>query len=99
MRAWLKGGLIGIAAALVLMIISVVFNLDFLQGFLAKISFWFSAPFTYLYQLLGLAGTGENYGLLVIFIFFGLVLELFVLGAIIGLIIGKIKSKSLPENN
>ena len=92
MKSWLKGGLIGLAIAIFLMIISIVFNISFLQDFLAKISFIFSVPFVYLFQFLGLAGTGENYGLVVIFIFFGLILELFIFGAIIGWIVGKIKS-------
>lgn len=99
MRAWLKGGLIGIGFSVIFMIVAIIFNANFLGDFLAKISFWFSSPFVYLFQMLGLDKTGENYGLIVIFIFLGLALEFFILGSLIGWIIGKVKSKNKQSEN
>lgn len=90
MKAWLKGGLIGLIIGFILLI-PVVFVTIPPSGrsvsSIGMVGFYLTIPSVYLVYFL-LIGVG-----IVAVISISLLLNWFLIGAIIGLIIGKIKSK------
>ena len=100
MKAWLKGGLIGGVIGLILIILNSFYlgaSINILIYFLIMLIL---LPFFGIYSLYDFNNDGEllhrsgEFGAFTILSYFILVLFLFVIGAIIGWIIGKIKNRS-----
>lgn len=95
MKSWLKGGLIGLVVGVILIILGVFlfgFGASFLYNFLGIFSFLIILPVYFVKYVLNCTQTGCMF--LVLFISIVIVpLECFLIGAIIGLIVGKVKNK------
>jgi|APSaa5957512622_1039677.scaffolds.fasta_scaffold100296_2 hypothetical protein len=85
MKAWLKGGLIGVVVS------ALIFLADFI--FLCKNGFLDSCGFYVMYAGFPVSVIGQGFDsyFLVVVLF---LVEYFILGALIGLIISKIKNKN-----
>ena len=87
---WLRGGVIGLILSPFLMVIMV-----YLLTFFAFLTF---GKFDLLYPIVENALFLDSYGQFTIFSYFIYALCFFVLGGIIGLVLGKIKSKNIGDS-
>ncbi|MBS3089107.1 hypothetical protein J4402_05050 [Candidatus Pacearchaeota archaeon] len=94
MKSWLKGGLIGGIVSILFMALPIVFmNVSwwpYLMTFVSYLSF----PISFLLANLGdIEGMGGGILFAFLLIPLGILINFFLLGAIIGFIVGKIKSR------
>jgi hypothetical protein len=87
--SWAKGGVVGIICGILLIFISLIFSA--MQGIVYAVFFPIASFISYLYPLIFGFRTGENYGLIFIFLFISAVIESFIIGALIGFVAEKIR--------
>ena len=98
MKTWLKGGLIGAGISAVMSIIFLISSFMGLEGFgfyLFVLNTFIGMPLTIILNFLGLKMYDPSYDSVSFWIggIFDPLIVSFILGALIGLIIGKIKSR------
>ena len=94
MKVWLKGGLCGLVVGVILFIVSLTFNYDLVSYFIFWIILLLAAidQSSFIKNSFNCTGDGcPGIGTILILAF--IIIEFFMVGAIISLIISKIKSK------